>query len=100
MEKFHEYTRNDLIKDDGDGAELDDEMEMDDTGQRRSTGADEDDVVVKQEENVLEAGRTVPSWTPDRITGNQLFDIIDRAGTTGIANVVCLKLPSPCHHDN
>jgi len=100
MEKFHEINLNNLVKDDGDGAELDDDMEMDDAGQRTSLGAEEDDVVVKQEENVLEAGRTIPSWTPDRIMGNQLFDIIDRAGTAGVANAVCLKLPSKRHHAN
>jgi DNA-binding MarR family transcriptional regulator len=100
MEKFHEFSRNDITKDDGDGGELDDDMEMDDAGRIRSLGADEDDVVVKQEENMLEAGRIIPCWTPDRIAGNQLFDIIDRAGTSGITNAVCLKSPPHRHCTN
>ncbi|KAJ5122371.1 hypothetical protein N7526_009308 [Penicillium atrosanguineum] len=86
MEKFHDYSRNDIIKSDGDTVELDDDMEMDDVGQATHLGAEEDEVVVKQEENIVDAGRTIPAWTPDRIAGNQLFELIDRAGTTGITN--------------
>ncbi|KAJ5603999.1 hypothetical protein N7537_006955 [Penicillium hordei] len=33
-----------------------------------------------------ESARIVPSWTPDRNLNNQIFDIIQRTGTTGITN--------------
>jgi hypothetical protein len=91
MEKFHDYSRNDMIKDDGDGVGLDDDMELDDADQNTPLDAEADEVVVKQEENLVDAGRTIPAWTPDRIAGNQLFDLIDRAGTTGITNAVCVN---------
>lgn len=32
--------------------------------------------------------RIVPSWTPDRNLNNQLFDVINATGTTGITNMV------------
>lgn len=34
--------------------------------------------------------RIVPSWTPDRNLNNQLFDVINATGTTGITNMVRL----------
>ncbi|KGO40520.1 B-block binding subunit of TFIIIC [Penicillium expansum] len=37
-------------------------------------------------EHVGDSARIVPSWTPDRNLNNQIFDIIERTGTTGITN--------------
>ncbi|KGO74859.1 B-block binding subunit of TFIIIC [Penicillium italicum] len=37
-------------------------------------------------EHVEDSARIVPSWTPDRNLNNQIFDIIERTGTTGITN--------------
>ncbi|KAJ5940237.1 hypothetical protein N7516_000405 [Penicillium verrucosum] len=37
-------------------------------------------------EHVGESARIVPCWTPDRTLNNQIFDIIQRTGTTGITN--------------
>ncbi|OQE44565.1 hypothetical protein PENCOP_c002G04970 [Penicillium coprophilum] len=37
-------------------------------------------------EHAGDAVRIVPSWTPDRNIYNQIFDIVERAGTTGITN--------------
>lgn len=39
-------------------------------------------------EHVGESARIVPCWTPDRTLNNQIFDIIQRTGTTGITNQV------------
>ncbi|KAK2745430.1 hypothetical protein FQN57_003773 [Myotisia sp. PD_48] len=36
---------------------------------------------------VVDAGRAVPQWTPDRILANQVFDAVDRAGKSGIKNL-------------
>lgn len=44
--------------------------------------------MVKREEDVEEAGRMVPSWTPDRNIHNQIFEVIEKAGTPGITNIV------------
>lgn len=40
-------------------------------------------------EQVEPPRRIVPSWTPDRHLNNQMFDIINSTGTTGITNMVC-----------
>lgn len=84
IEKFHEFTRISMIKDD-EGAE-DEDMEIETV--ERTPVADKDAVVVKTEENVVDAGRDVPCWTPDRNLSNQIFDVIDKTGTTGITNLV------------
>lgn len=86
LEKFHEFTQLDMARDDA-GAEMDEDMEMD-TVDKKAVAADEGAVVVKKEENVVDAGRVIPSWTPDRNLSNQIFDIIDKTGTTGITNLV------------
>lgn len=109
MEKFHEFTRISMIRDDDaveldedmemenaektasiagkDGTELDEDMEVE-TAEKAAPVAANDAVVVKTEEHVVDAGRTVPCWTPDRNMNNQIFDVIDKAGTTGITNLV------------
>lgn len=89
MEKFHEFTRADMIRPDDESAELDEDIEMDAAGKPKPAGADGGAVVVKKEENVVDAGRTVPSWTPDRNLNNQVFELIDSTGITGITNMVC-----------
>ncbi|KAJ5497312.1 B-block binding subunit of TFIIIC [Penicillium fimorum] len=37
-------------------------------------------------EHVEDSARIVPSWTPDRNLYNQIFDIVERTGTTGVTN--------------
>lgn len=90
MEKFHEFTRLDLIRDD-DGAGMEEDVDMD-GAHKRGLAADEGAVIVKKEGNVVDAGRTVPSWTPDRNLSNQIFDVIDKSGTAGITNMVRLDV--------
>ncbi|KAJ5328473.1 hypothetical protein N7452_008863 [Penicillium brevicompactum] len=36
--------------------------------------------------------RIVPSWTPDRNLNNQLFDVINATGTTGITNMKLMRV--------
>lgn len=86
LEKFHEFSRLDLIRSRA-GADLEEDLDMDDAVKQGGT-ADEGSVVVKKEANVVGAGRVVPSWTPDRNLSNQIFDVIDKTGTSGITNSV------------
>lgn len=86
MEKFHEFTRIGMVRDD-EAAEMDEDMEAE-TTEKTTPVPDKDAVIAKTEENVVDAGRTVPCWTPDRNLSNQIFDVIDKAGTTGITNLV------------
>lgn len=86
IEKFHEFTRTSMARDD-EGVEMDEDMDLETAG-KEGPIANNDAVAVKTEENVVDAGRIVPCWTPDRNLSNQIFDVIDKAGTTGITNLV------------
>jgi transcription factor C subunit 3 len=50
------------------------------------------DLIKEEGDNALDkaepARRVVPSWTPDRNLNNQIFDLINETGTTGITNMV------------
>ncbi|KAJ5488695.1 hypothetical protein N7539_003585 [Penicillium diatomitis] len=67
-----------------DQADVDDDIE----DARDGAGADADDGTLEmgQDKPVIDSGRTVPCWTPDRLVGNQMFDVVHRAGTAGITN--------------
>ncbi|KAL2819177.1 hypothetical protein BJX63DRAFT_31247 [Aspergillus granulosus] len=65
-------------------AEFEDDAEADDTTREPSSARNLGDV--KAEPDVEMSGRALPSWTPDRNIHNQLFDVIDRAGTAGSTN--------------
>lgn len=84
--KFYEFTKLGLTQDD-DGADPEEDIDMNVIEKQRGA-ADEDNVVVKKETNVVDAGRIIPSWTPDRILSNQIFDLVDKSGTSGITNMV------------
>lgn len=57
-----------------------------------SSGKMETGNLIKQGDDVEEAGRMLPVWIPDRTVHNQVFDMIDRAGTSGITSQVSLAL--------
>ncbi|GFF47768.1 hypothetical protein IFM58399_08130 [Aspergillus lentulus] len=92
-ELFHEYSQNiytDLEQEDG--LELEDGAGPADAGEDfTSARADEAVGMVKQEGDVEEAGRTIPAWSPDRNIHNQIFDLVDQAGTSGITNLDILR---------
>lgn len=90
LELFHEFSRNIItdMEQKEDGEEPDENFEEE--AERMPSSAVNDGTVgiVKREENVEEAGRILPSWTPDRNLYHLLFDTIDAAGTSGISNAV------------
>ena len=99
LELFHEFSRN-IISDmeqKEDGEEPDENFEEEAERIPSSTVNDGAVGIVKREENVEEAGRILPSWTPDRSLYHLLFDTIDAAGTSGISNSVSQtqRPPSP-----
>jgi transcription factor C subunit 3 len=93
-ELFHEYSQNiytDLEQEDGLEL-LEDGAGPADAGEDfTSAGADKAVGMVKQEGDVEEAGRTIPAWSPDRNIHNQIFDLVDQAGTSGITNLDILR---------
>ncbi|CAI7632540.1 unnamed protein product [Penicillium glandicola] len=62
----------------------DQDMELEGPSKRSPTPEDGGMDLIK--EHVGDAVRIIPSWTPDRNLNNQIFDIIERTGTTGITN--------------
>jgi transcription factor C subunit 3 len=64
----------------------DQDMELEGPGKRSLSPEDGGMDLVK--EHAGDAARIVPSWTPDRNIYNQIFDIVERTGTTGITNHV------------
>ncbi|EKV16149.1 TFIIIC transcription initiation factor complex subunits Tfc3, putative [Penicillium digitatum] len=59
-------------------------MELDDPSKRSPSPEDGRMDMIK--EQIGDSARIVPSWTPDRNLNNQIFDVIERTGTTGITN--------------
>jgi transcription factor C subunit 3 len=85
LAKFNAVS-GELNRSAGDQADVDDDI--DDAAGNEPADADGGALEMAKDKPVLEAGRTVPSWTPDRSVGNQIFDIVNNAGTAGITNHV------------
>lgn len=83
--KFNAVS-GDLNRTADDQADADDDI--DDAAENEPTGAEEDALEMAKDKPVIEAGRAVPSWTPDRPVGNQIFDVVNNSGTEGITNHV------------
>lgn len=92
LAKFNAVS-GDLNRTADDQADVDDDI--DDAAGNEPTGADEGALEMAKDKPVLEAGRTVPSWTPDRSVGNQIFDIVNSSGTAGITNHVRFPMLQP-----
>ncbi|PYI21042.1 hypothetical protein BO99DRAFT_421145 [Aspergillus violaceofuscus CBS 115571] len=85
MELFHEFSRNILANlDQEDNVEIEDEMDQEDS--TRGSQAPPNTTLVKREQEVEDAGRILPSWSPDRNIHNLIFETIDNAGTAGLTN--------------
>ncbi|KAJ5948664.1 hypothetical protein N7454_001971 [Penicillium verhagenii] len=78
--KFFEFTQHGFTGDEEDPADADEELDVEADSSKQN--------IADQEDGVVDSGRTIPAWTPDRVLCNQLFDIIDKAGTSGITNEV------------
>ncbi|RHZ44183.1 putative TFIIIC transcription initiation factor complex subunits Tfc3 [Aspergillus thermomutatus] len=92
-ELFHEYSASIYTNlEQEDGLELEDGSGAADASEDFSSAGIHKAVgMVKQEGDVEEAGRTIPAWSPDRNIHNQIFDIVDQAGTSGITNQDLLR---------
>jgi transcription factor C subunit 3 len=86
LKMFHEF-KLDVLDNNGarDLGDIDQD-ELDIAG-KRELEVDEGGLNLIQE-HVEDVGRTVPSWNPERNTHNQMFDIIERTGTSGMTNQV------------
>ncbi|KAJ5841857.1 hypothetical protein N7534_011687 [Penicillium rubens] len=62
----------------------DEDLELEGPSKRSPSPGDGGMDLIK--EHVGDAVRIVPSWMPDRNLYNQIFDIVERSGTTGITN--------------
>ncbi|KAL2837854.1 hypothetical protein BJY01DRAFT_39935 [Aspergillus pseudoustus] len=82
---FHDFSIHMYsdIEQSGD-AEFEDDAEAEDTTREPSSTRNIGDV--KVESDVQISGRAIPSWTPDRNMYNQIFEVIDRTGTSGCTN--------------
>ncbi|KAL4903178.1 hypothetical protein BDW74DRAFT_180045 [Aspergillus multicolor] len=82
IERFHDFSMNwyaDLGK--GDDVEFEDEAEAEDlTGEATATEG------IHAMEGEEASGRVLPIWSPDRSLHNQIFEVVDRAGTAGSSN--------------
>ncbi|KAJ5650286.1 uncharacterized protein N7484_004009 [Penicillium longicatenatum] len=84
VEKFFEFSRHGFKRNDDHPADMDEDEDLEADAQN-VTDSGEGDLQIKND-RVVASGRIVPIWTPDRALSNQLFDIIDKAGTSGITN--------------
>ncbi|KAJ5782526.1 B-block binding subunit of TFIIIC [Penicillium paradoxum] len=85
LDLFHEFNFDVLTKH-GVGARFPLNRDVDLEGPSKRSLSPEEDGLNLIKEHVEHAGRIVPSWTPDRILYNQIFDIVEKSGTTGITN--------------
>ncbi|KAJ5952735.1 B-block binding subunit of TFIIIC [Penicillium vulpinum] len=92
LELFHEFNFDVLNKHGvrSKGPKLtpdqDEDMELEGPSPSKRSPSPEDGGIDLIKEHSGDAARIVPSWTPDRNLNNQIFDIVERAGTTGITN--------------
>ncbi|KAJ5770314.1 uncharacterized protein N7511_002365 [Penicillium nucicola] len=81
---FHDFDLD--VLDDKKGQDLGDmDQEELDIAEKPEFDADEGAINLIQE-HVEDVGRVVPVWNPQRNIHNQMFDIIQRTGTSGMAN--------------
>ena len=94
LQSFHDNSRNlfsNLNQEDGINVELDDDIEADAT-RRESPTVHHLRTPEGVKEGVVDGGRILPRWMPDRNLHNLIFDVIDGGGTTGRTNSVsCME---------
>jgi hypothetical protein len=90
LELFHEFNFEVLNKH-GVGARRPKHRDLGDMeleGPSKRSASPEEEGIELVDEHVEPAERIIPSWTPDRNIYNQIFEIVERAGTSGITNRV------------
>ncbi|RJE23366.1 hypothetical protein PHISCL_04308 [Aspergillus sclerotialis] len=88
---FNEYGQNLVasLKENRERLDMDnDDFDQDDTAALDM----EPEAVVKRESDVVDTGRPLPTWTPDRSFHNQIFDTVDRERTLGLTSNNILRL--------
>lgn len=88
LEKFHEYSRDDISRSTAGEADLEDEEELEPEASTDKPGETENQFDHVQKDHVVGEGRIIPSWNPDRNMCNQIFEVVDKAGPVGITNMV------------
>ncbi|KAL4761024.1 putative TFIIIC transcription initiation factor complex subunits Tfc3 [Aspergillus foveolatus] len=90
IELFHDFSihmYSDIKQ--NDEAEFEDDAEAEEaTGEAPAVG---DIRAMEGEQGVEASGRVLPLWSPDRVIHNQLFEVVDRAGTMGSTNSDVIK---------
>ncbi|KAL4889505.1 hypothetical protein BDV59DRAFT_186331 [Aspergillus ambiguus] len=87
-ERFFEFGLGTLTNNgQEDNAELDEDMDVNDTGEADSL----EKGVLQQDQDVQDIGRSVPTWTPDRVLHNQIFDTVHNSGTDGMINQALIR---------
>lgn len=89
LELFHEFSQN-LFSNLGNLGQKEDVDEPDEDYEEEPERAGTVGIV-KREESVEEAGRVLPTWTPDRSLYHIILDRVDAAGTSGVNNHVSLQ---------
>ena len=85
LELFHEFSPN-LFSSLGQKGDVDEpDEDYEEEPERANAGTVG---MVKREESVEEAGRVLPTWTPDRNLHHIILDKVDAAGLSGIGNHV------------
>ncbi|KAL4931986.1 putative TFIIIC transcription initiation factor complex subunits Tfc3 [Aspergillus undulatus] len=89
MKTFLEFSRHMYFDmDQGENAEFEDDADAEESGEPSATG---DIQAMGKEEDVQASGRVLPIWSPDRCIHNQIFEVVDRTGTSGSTNSDVLK---------
>ncbi|KAJ6164897.1 B-block binding subunit of TFIIIC [Penicillium chermesinum] len=87
LEMFHEYSRDALSRSMAGEADMEDDEDLGPGGSANQGDQSENQTVIQEKGHVVGGGRIIPSWTPDRNMCNQIFEIVDKAGTAGITNL-------------
>ncbi|KAN0081736.1 hypothetical protein V8E54_003034 [Elaphomyces granulatus] len=91
---FLDNSRNlfsNLNQEDGTNHELDDDIEAD-AVRRESSAVHHVRTLEGVKEEVMDGGRILPQWMPDRNLHNLIFDVIDGAGTAGRTNSDTIRI--------
>ncbi|GKZ28345.1 RNA polymerase III transcription initiation factor complex subunit [Aspergillus brasiliensis] len=92
FELFNEFSRGILSNlEQEDNVDIEDDMGQDGTSQSPLQADSNGTVGLVKREAVEEAGRILPSWSPDRNIHNQIFETVDQTGTDGITNQGILR---------
>lgn len=87
LKLFHQHSGNLVTSLENDG-EIEEDQEVEFVGESQLEAGEQADDTVKNVNYLEPVGRPVPQWVPDRIMPNMIYHIVDRAGKTGMTNIV------------